>query len=503
MDNFKPGAVYPFTAPLDAAPVLVAVKRTSDGQYLDFADNAFKPDGHAARQAALTSDGTSLVYQWNTTGLTTAATPVLVEWTMGGDVLADAATLNTGGSGASVQDMVDGGIAQEATLAERPTLAQMESSALARTSQLPPAPDNAGISSAAAAAASAAASASSAAADTATLIARLTSTRAALLNNLTLLDVAVGTRLATAAYVAADNVSIQATLTAIQHATYGLSALRTAINGIGASIDLSSVQASIQEVLDALAAFPNVPDLSGLMTQVADLHSLTEEDGAVPPARRLTSKALERTYRIPSELELVRAQYPNLSVAICYQITKEFTPPDPTLNIVAVRVHRAVDPLGPSWPVLEEQPYTQGQGALTFVSQYTGFFKLSFVDADGEQGELSETFATSNVYEDIDLKFKLEKDSQRFIVGDQRYLTVTVTDRDGVLTQLPSARMTVRDSAGKEIVRRELALCDGMQIKYLLATDDLSPGTYTVRAEVNTTFEIIQSSWLEFSLNAA
>jgi len=232
--------------------------------------------------------------------------------------------------------------------------------------------------------------------------------------------------------------------------------------------------------------------------------AMTEED--TDGNLMFTSKALEKTYRIPAELDVVQSIADDAQVTVLYRITKTLAyVPDEADNIVATNIYRTLDPTDdPStWELHRTVAYTQGDEEVVFDTQYTGFFKMAFVDGEGEVGQMSETFSVHTALADVDLKFKLEKDSKTWIVGDQRYLTIEAIDREDTITTLPAARMSVMAPDGTYVVNDVLALVDGMYVKHMLVTDSLTPGTYKCRCKVLTNFEVIQSTWFEFALSAA
>lgn len=260
--------------------------------------------------------------------------------------------------------------------------------------------------------------------------------------------------------------------------------------------DNAEVLADIQA---AIAAIP-VLDLSDLAEQVADLHGMTEIVGE--SGRRLTAHAVSAMHASAGELALVNAQYPDLVVAVMYQITKMITPPAPEDNIVAVRVHHATDLLSSTWPVFMELSYSPGQDSVSFTSSTVQFFRLSYVDVDGAQSELSDVFSAAGGYGDYNFLFELHEDSLRWIEGDIKFLTVLVTEEADSLQSLPRATVTVWDSQGALIVHEAPALVDGMQVKYRLNSLGYLPGKYAVSVTIHTIFEQIQSKRMKFSIAA-
>lgn len=494
------------------------LRRLSDGVLLDFSNNTF--GGSVTRTVTLQSVGANWVYSWNSTGLAGAAAECDAEYTIDGDLYKERIRMNYaagGGSQLTLQDIegssvlakeltvvtrlaasdydavgIAAAISNISTLVDRLTAlraANLDNLDAASSTLLKDAdyvaPDNAGIASTYNAAATAAA-------DVATLLGRLTDTRAGYLDKL-------------ANYVAPDNAAIGLIYAAVVHQTYGLNALRTLVVGLPGLVEstLANEFAALagitfpteQSIADAIELL-----LGARVTSAANAATILEgmtltENGNI----RFTAEALKAVMRTPEMLDIVQQETEDTEVVKLFQVTKPILPPDSALGVDSINVYQSGNFLSDVWELLVNIPYQQGDTSFTFTTQVNGFYRVAFVAQDGDVGAMSDPFGVGAVY-DLDFSFALEADSKKVVKGEQKYVTVVATDKENKVTVCPPTVFSVygplnADDVAPEspVIAETPALVDGMDIKAFIDTTDMEVGSYLIKVKVNTGYEVLMN----------
>ncbi|MDF1565336.1 MAG: hypothetical protein P1V51_20025 [Deltaproteobacteria bacterium] len=478
---FNSGQLVPFVIDLDASggPPRIEVRRISDGYYLDFANNTYKTSGWGQKSVNVPSNGVAWAWLWDTTNLDTTAHAVQVEWLIDGEVFPELYLFNYGGAGATLQQIENSAVlAKEITVLSR----------LAAANYVAP-PSTTQIQS-----------------DLTTLLSRLSETR---LNRLDFMDAPITSRLAASSYAAPLNNSITAILNALTNVTTGLAAIKTAVEAVP-----GNVETVLQDDFDGLIAqgYPTpsaiAEEVQTLLSSVLQtaalagtyLEALTTDDGGI---RRFTAAALKKVILVPEELDIVNNPTNPPEVSQMYRVTRSIDVPDPGLGVESINVYRSTDLLSEVWDLVNTIPYTQGEDEVVFDTTVNGFFRIAFVASDGHVGTLSEPFAVGSVY-DRDFTYAVESDSGKFIVGDQRYLTVVVTDPEEKGTVCPPSTFSIYGPLSDETdltsypetpVQLDVpVLVDRMELKYLLDCRLLEPGLYIFNIKTNTGYEVIQNA---------
>ena len=191
--------------------------------------------------------------------------------------------------------------------------------------------------------------------------------------------------------------------------------------------------------------------------------------------------------------------YGNEVADLVYFFKKEFVPPE-GFDVVTVQVHRAETLNSTIWPIVFAEDYVFDVNQILFISRFSGYFRLSFLDSAGNNSLLSEAFTAMNIIGDLDLTFTLEPDSAKWISGDKRFITILTSEAESKIEILPEVAVSVWDGQGELLIDKRPALVDGMQIKYLLDTTDWDAGKYAVAVSVSTGYEVIHSKRLKFSV---
>lgn len=496
MRHYKQGDTVPISLPSDlssSAPKIRFV-RESDGYILDLTGNVFRSSGWTTKQGTATARDGHWAYNLDSTAIGAGAFSVQPIWTADGEDYLDSIISFNMMASVSAQDLINGGVA---------TSTNVSNAKDAIMGAIPPAPNNTGIN---------------------TLLTRLSQTRA---NNLDFLDVLLSSRLAAADYSGGTDDRPDQIINLLQNATFGLSALKFALTGIPTAVAqgvagdignaVSTAMGPVVDGLDTLAgavtsvdnrmASLNNPSEGDIATAVAQSLQSTLETIALATAyiealteltdteeRRFTPLALSQSHRLITEIEVIRTQGADLETQIMYQHRKTFTAPPPEDGITKVQVYHSTDPLSEVWSLAYEEDYVQGTNEVTFTSLYSGYFKLAFMDGDGNLGPMSETFAVVNGTYDLDLTFALESNSTKWVAGEKRYLTIEATDPEGKVNTIPGeATITVIGPTGTAVVTAGIALIDGMSLKYLLDTTGFAAGLYFANVIVNTGHETIQN----------
>ncbi len=469
---FKSGQTVPFGISLDdasSAPSLI-IRRLSDGYCLDFATNTFKNSGWTTKSIKFSKNFAAWYYLWDTTGVTTNMFVVQYELSYDGATDVDRIAFNYSG-GATLSEMETSPIlAKESSVLSRLAASNFVS------------PDNAGI---------------------ATLLSRVTPAAVALWANT---DVPTSSR-ASALQVAnlPTGEALAAAQALLEDDTIGLSALRTLLQAIPTSVEtrlsdefadlaaknFPTTDAVAQAVLDLVQTALNTAASAGTMLQALTV----VEQGT----RRFTADALKKVIQVPQDLAMVVAPQQSGEVIQLFQVTKPITPPDPSLGVVAINVYQSLNLLSEAWDLVLSVPYEQGTTEITFQTSSNGFYRFAFVAEDGDIGTFSDPFPVNAVY-DLSLTYALDKESETLRVGDQKYVTINVTERDNKAESLPMAKVSIFGPIGSDGLVPEVpevcevtALCDKMQIKYMVNTDLFQTGVYHLYVKVFTGFEVLQN----------